>query len=227
MATSSLTQVTGKELIQRLLAGEREFSRTRIAPEAGALDKEAAYPSLLAYLRGQDLRAEPIKAAGVDWRGLRAPGLFFEFASLLGSNLSGAVLTDASFRRIDAVGASFKGANLSKATFVAARLGEADFTNAVMQDADFYEANLAAARFTGADLTRSFVIRTALKDVDLTGANLSEVFLYRADLRGATGLDKTKDLGTAKFYRTIITAKEQAAILGGFHDRPSFDVRDE
>jgi len=226
MTTTAMTQITAKELIQKLMAGERDVSNTRL-PADTALDKDDSYAALLTYLKAEDLRANPIKADHVEWRGIKAPGLFIEFASLLGSDLSGAVITDGSFRRIDGVGINFKGANLSRSTFVAARLGEADLTDAILQDADFYESNQAGASYRNADLTRSFIIRTALKDADLTGANLAGVNLYRCDLRGVKGLETTKDLGTASFYRTIITAKEQAAITAAFHARPSFDLRTE
>ena len=226
MATSAMIQLTAKELIEKLLSGERDMSNTQLPAET-ALDQEDSYDALLAYLKGEDLRANPMKADHVSWRGLKAAGMFFEFASLQGSDLSGAVITDGSFRRIDGVGATFRGANLSRSTFVAARLGDVDFSDAILQDADFYESNQPGARYRNADLTRSFIIRTALKDADLTGANFAGVNLYRCDLRGAMGLETVKDLGTATFYRTITTAKEQAVIVNAFHVRPSFDMRAE
>ncbi len=227
MTTQTLTSLTGKELMKKLMAGERDFSNTRIAPGDAMLALDPDYPALLSYLRGQDLRTTPIKAEHVDWRSFNAPGMFLEFSLLAGSDFSGAILTDASMRRVDCTGVNFRGANLSRAAFTAARLPEADFSGATATDCDFYESNLAGAKFRNCNLSRSYVIRTSLKDVDVVGANFGDACFYRLDLRGANGLDQALELGTAKLYRTIMTAKEQAIMAKAAEQRPSVDLRAE
>ena len=222
--TGTLTEIAPKDFVKRILGGERDFSSTRLT---GALDDEAGYAGLGAYLREQDLRAENLMAAGSDWSGLKARGLFFQFSKLAGINLSGADLRGADFRRTDFTGANLEGADLSGATVIGCRFREANLAGAVLRATDFYEASLPGAKLTGADLTRAFLLRLALKEADLTGAVLTGAIMYRADLRGVIGLDKVTDLGTVTFHQTIVTAAEQAIVDAALGGMPLFDVRSE
>lgn len=224
MAGKTQTQIAPKDFVKRIMDGERDFSSTRLT---GALDAEAGYAGLDAYLREQDLRAENLIAAGSDWSGLKARGLFLPFSKLAGINLKGADLRGADFRRTDFTGASFEGADLSGATVIGCRFQEANLAGATLRATDFYEASLAGARLPGADLTGAFLLRLALKEADLTGAVLTSAIMYRADLRGVIGLDRVVDLGTVTFHQTIVTAAEQAIIDKALGGMPFFDVRSE
>ncbi len=220
----TLTQIAPKDLVKRIMDGERDFSSTRLT---GALDEEAGYAGLGAYLREQDLRAEHLTAAGSDWSGLKARGLFFPFSKLAGINLSGADLRGADFRRTDFTGADLEGADLSGATVIGCRFQEANLAGAVLRATDFYEASLAGAKLPGADLTRAFLLRLALKEADVSGAVLTGAIMYRADLRGVIGLETVTDLGTVTFHQTIVTAAEQAVIDAAVGGMSLFDVRSE
>ncbi len=220
----TLTELAPSELVKRIMDGERDFSSTRLT---GALDEEAGYAGLGAYLREHDLRAENLMAVGADWSGLKARGLFFPFSKLAGINLSGADLRGADFRRTDFTGANLDGADLSGATVIGCRFQEASLAGAVLRATDFYEASLAGAKLPGADLTRAFLLRLALQEADLSGAVLTGAIMYRADLRGVVGLDKVTDLGTVTFHQTIVTAGEQAIIDAAVGEMSLFDVRSE
>ena len=220
----TLTEISPKDLVERIMDGERDFSSTRLS---GALDDEAGYAGLVTYLREHDLRAETLTAAGSDWSGLRARGLFFPFSKLAGINLSGADLRGADFRRTDFTGANLEGADLSGATVIGCRFQGANLAGATLRATDFYEASLAGAKLPGADLTRAFLLRLALKEADLSGAVLTGAIMYRADLRGVVGLDKVTDLGTVTFHQTIVTAAERAIIDAAVGEMPLFDVRSE
>src|SRR5437667_12469806 len=118
---AATTALTAAELARRILAGERDFSGTTLGAD-NDLWSLAEYDEMLAYLRGQDLRNSPVIAEGADWRGLTAPGLFFQAAKLSGANLSGANLQRADLRRAQLPGANLGGADLSGATLIVARL---------------------------------------------------------------------------------------------------------
>ncbi len=227
MMTNVLTEITANELLRRLLAGERDFASTRINAGQGDLAADPEFAALDEYLRGQDLRETPIVANGVDWRALRAPGLFFMGARLAGADFRGADLRDAEFRRADLSGAKFEGANVSGTNFIGARLMEADFSGATMIGTDLYEANISGGRLTDADLTGAFMLRLNLGSADLSGAKLTGVTFYRSDLRGAVGLDAVRDLGTCQFKHTIVTAHEQTIIEAALAALPRYDLRAE
>ena len=220
----TLTAISPKDFVERLMDGERDFSSTRLT---GALHDEVGYAGLVTYLKEQDLRAEKLIAAGSDWSGLKARGLFVPFSKLAGINLSGADLRGADFRRTDFTGANLEGADLSGATMIGCRFQEASLAGATLRATDFYEASLAGAKLPGADLTRAFLLRLALKEADLSGAVLTGAIMYRADLRGVVGLDTVIDLGTVTFHQTIVTAVEQAIIDAAVGEMPLFDVRSE
>ncbi|MPZ13737.1 MAG: hypothetical protein GEU73_04825 [Chloroflexi bacterium] len=219
-------ELTLEELARRLMDGERDFSSTRLAPgsDLGSTDR---YAELLDYLRGQDLRATPVIGERADWRGIRAPSLYLQSARLAGAELTGADLRGADLRRSDLTGATLAGADLSEATLIGSRLMNAVLQEAVMRETDVYEANLTNSVLRGADLSRAFLLRLSLRGADLTDATLSGADLYRADLRGAIGLGRARDLGTARFHQTVVTPAERELIEATIRSRRLFDVRDE
>ena len=84
----TLTPVSLGELVKRLMAGERDFSATRIPADDNSLETQEGFAELNRYLQEQDLRAEPILAERADWSGLKARGAFLAFSKLAGINLS-------------------------------------------------------------------------------------------------------------------------------------------
>ena len=226
--TEVLTQITAGELVRRLLQGERDFSRTRLAAGDADLSAAEGYAEMNAYLQGlQDLRENPITAAGADWRGIRAPGLYFLGARMSGVDLRGADLRDADIRRADLSGANLQGADVSGAVFIGTRLMESDFSGATMLGVDLYEANLSRGILRDADITNGYLLRLNLSEVDLTNAKLTNVELYRSDLRRAIGLETVRDLGTCHFKHTIVTQRERDIIEQAFRALPRFDMRAE
>jgi uncharacterized protein YjbI with pentapeptide repeats len=224
--TEAAPLIGGRELIRRILAGERDFSGTRLRPEEANLAALEGYQELLAYLQTQDLRAAPLVAERVDWRFLSAPGLVCQAARLAGADLSGAVLRGADLRRADLTGACLRDADLTHALLTHQRLQEADLSGARLAGADLYEANLTGAVLRNADLTGARVIRLTLQGADLTGARLTNVDFYRADLRGVVGLEAAHDLATVRLYQTIVTPRERELIEAAFRAQPWFDVRE-
>ena len=85
-------------------------------------------------------------------------------------DLSGADLSDASFKA-----ANFSGANLSGAIFRDAKLNGANFAGADLRNTDF----------SNADISGASLIRADISGANLDGANLSMTDLNHANLRGA------------------------------------------
>ena len=211
----TLTTISPNDLVKKLMDGERDFSSTRMPSGKSSLQDQEGYSELNEYLRGQDLRSDPVSAEGSDWRGLRARGFALQAGKLAGINLSNADLRGADFRRGEFTNADLHEADLAGAFLSNARSQEADLTGAVLRGADLYEANLTGASLRGADLTRAVLLKVPMKDADVTGAVLTDAIMYRADLRGVVGLDAARDLGTVTFYQTIVTAVEQYLGLVG------------
>ena len=223
----TLTHVSLEELVKRLMAGERDFSATRIAPDDNSLETQEGFADLNRYLQEQDLRAEPILAERADWSGLKARGAFLGFSKLAGINLAGADLRGAEFRRSDFTDADLRGANLDGAFFVGCRTQGADLSGSSLRGADFYEASLVGAKLAGCDLTRAFLLRLSLKDADLTGADVTGADMYRCDLRAAIGLDTVAGLGTVALHQTIVTPAERAIVEAALQASDRYDIRDE
>jgi uncharacterized protein YjbI with pentapeptide repeats len=222
-----LTEISAAELVKRLLAGERDFASTRIAPEKGDIAGQEGFEELNRYLQGQDLRETPIIATEVDWQGIKAPGLFFMSTKMTGANLSGADLRGADLRRCELTGANFRGAQLQRAVLNQGRYMEADFTDAMMPGADFYEANFSKARFQGVDFSGAYTLRANFSEADFTDALLTRATFYRSDLRGAIGLETARDLGTCEFKHTVVTKREREIIEAARQALPLFDLREE
>jgi uncharacterized protein YjbI with pentapeptide repeats len=222
---ATMTEITSAELVRRILDGERDFSRTRLV--ADNLDEADGYKEMLASLREQDLRANPLTFEGADWRGVRALGLFWERTRMSGIDLSGADLRDANLRGVDLQRANLQRANLSGSTFVVARLGGANFRNALLRGADMYECNATDAVLQRVDLTGAQLPRATFRGVDLTGAVLTNVNFYKTDLREVRGLVNTRDLGTCTYFRTVVTPTEHEAIWAAISAQPLFDLRED
>jgi uncharacterized protein YjbI with pentapeptide repeats len=223
--SETFTSVSGKEIIRRILEGERDFSHTRLAP-ATALHEEEGFPEMIAYLRQQDLRATPVIAEGVDWRGLRAPGLFLQSARFAEADLSGADLRNSNLRRAAFNGARLQHANLEGAVMMQCRFIQTDLSGANMRGADMYEAKVNGAVFRDVDLTFAQLLRVVFESSDITGAAVGGVNFYRTDLRNVAGLESVRDLGRALFHHTMVTRRQLDTIQTAVRSLPLFDVQD-
>lgn len=225
--SDTLKSISGRELIQRILKGEKDFSRTRLSSTEAPLNQEEGFEEMIAYLHKQDLRNEPVIAEGADWKGLRAPGLFFPSTRFAGADLSGADLRNSDLRRAAFNDAKLQQANLEGATIIHCRFMNTDLSGANMRGTDMYEAKLTGTVLRGTDLTFAQMPRIGLDGGDLTGAAVGGANLYRSDLRGVAGLDSVRDLGRASFHQTVVTQKQLETIEKAFRSLGYFDVRAE
>ncbi len=225
--TDTFKSISGRELIRRILDGERDFSRTRLSTTEAPLHEQEGFHEMAGYLQKQDLRNEPVIAEAADWRGLRAPGLFFPSTRFAGADLSGADLRNSDLRRAVFNEAKLQQTNLEGAIIIHGRFMNTDLSGANMRGADMYEAKFTGTVLRGTDLTFAQMPRIGLDGGDLTGAAVGGANLYRSDLRGVTGLDSVRDLGRASFHQTVVTRKQMETIEKAFRSLAYFDVRDD
>ena len=225
--TTTLTEISAEEIVNRILSGERNLAGTKLGPGQGDMARSSRFAEMNDYLRGiTDLRENPLDCTGVDWSGLHAPGLYFFGTKMAGANLTGAYLAGADLRRVDFTGGNLRSADLSWAVLNQGRWIEVDFNRAIMRGADFYEANFTKARFEAVNMAGAYTLRANFSEADFTAALLTGCTFYRSDLRRATGLDAARDLGTCEFKHTTVTAREREIIESAIDAVPRFILAD-
>jgi len=123
-------------------------------------------------------------APKVNWRRCLQDG-----RDLRQADLSGAVLSDASFGRTRMEKANLAGAEAPDARFTSADLSGADLSKAILRNADFTRTKLVGAKLGRADLRRARFFRADLTDADLTGAEIAGADFAAATLDGARWVD--------------------------------------
>jgi uncharacterized protein YjbI with pentapeptide repeats len=224
----TLTMISAAELINKILAGERDLSNTKFQPGKADLSAEDGFAELNKYVAGiTDLRENGFTANNIDWAGVRAPGLFLQSVKMPGANLAGADLRGADMRRSDMTGANLTGANLSGIVLNNGRYIGADFSDSDMTGAEFYEANFSKARFLNVNFAVAYTVRANFSEADFTGSELGGANFYRSDLRGAIGLEAAHNLASCAFKATVVTARERDIIEAARSALPLFDLRTE
>ncbi|MEX2430630.1 MAG: pentapeptide repeat-containing protein, partial [Dehalococcoidia bacterium] len=225
--TTSTTTLSAQEFMRKAMDGERQFQGIRLPEGQNDFTQDAAaLQAFNKYMRAQDLRTDPVIADGADWRGAHAQGLVLPYSKLPKADLRGADLREADVRRTDFTEAQLQGSDVSMATLVGARLQGADLSDAVMRATDLYEAGTAGVILCRADMTGALLFRISLKDADLTDANVFMAQSYRADLRGVKGLETVKGLGTVRFHKLMVTARERELVEAALRSGPMFEVLD-
>jgi uncharacterized protein YjbI with pentapeptide repeats len=127
---------------------------------------------------------------GVDWR-----RCLLDRRDFPGTDLTGAILRDASLQRTDLSKAKLVEVEGPDARFVSSVLAEADLSRSNFRSADFSRADLRGATLKDADLRRARFFNANLQGADLSGANLAGVDLTGAQLAGATWIDGSRVCG--------------------------------
>ncbi len=197
-----LIPMDGDELVRKLLDGERSF-RGIVIPDGYNMKDHEGYGEVLAYLRSADLEQNPVNIEGSRLYGLRAHKLFLPYICATGASLGDAKLYEA----------VLSGSKLDKTKSAGIRLAGAhldgvDFSGADLENTVFSEANLEKA-----DLNRANLQASWLEDSHVDGANFEGAWLVGANMVNVSGLDTSKNLGSAKFSgNTLVTRKEKAII---------------
>ncbi|MEM4318499.1 MAG: pentapeptide repeat-containing protein [Candidatus Pacearchaeota archaeon] len=148
---TQLIPMKGDELVKKILAGERDFSRIELEEGFNLADHES-FEELQKYLTNANLDLDPIIMDNSKLRGVVARNLYLPF-----------------FRG--------KEANLWGADLLGADLSGADLWRACLSGADLSGAYLWRACLSGADLSGAYLWRADLWGADLWGADLSSAYL--------------------------------------------------
>jgi uncharacterized protein YjbI with pentapeptide repeats len=222
---TTTTTITAAELMRKTMDGERDFTGSHMPQEQGLFTEDRAlFDAFNTYMRGQELRANPIIAGESDWRGVRAPGAFLQFTKLPKSDLRGADFRGSELRRADFTESRLQGSDLSGANLMVSGLQRADLSGSIMRGVDLYEASLAGVNLRGCDLSNAYFMRLNFKEADLTDATVFMAQFYRADVRGAIGLETVLGLGAAKFHQLGVTDRELRIIESAIRSGPMFDI---
>jgi len=218
---TQLTQISGKEFVEKILQDERDFSGIRLEPNFNLSGYEG-FAEMQAYLKKQELSENPVIIDHSEFYHINAKGLYLPFVRGTGANLRGAFLQGASLQGAYLAEASLQNAYLPRADLWKAVLHGAFLQGANLQYTNLREVHLAGASLQGANLKKADLWKAFLRGADLRGANLQytnlrEVELeganfWGADLRGARGLENALNLGLAFYQNTRVTRDQEAII---------------
>ena len=127
----SYIQMNGPNFVNKLLGGERDFSKIQL-PKGYDLAGYEGFSDLQRYLKEQDLRRNPVIIGDSSLVRLQAPGLYLPYVQGRGADLWGA----------DLGGADLWGADLGGADLGGAGLGGAGLWGADLWGADLWGADL-------------------------------------------------------------------------------------
>ncbi|GGX16788.1 pentapeptide repeat-containing protein [Streptomyces chartreusis] len=204
--------LTGAKLVGTNLTDARLFTANLTGADLSQADLTRAYMSgvkltsdptnpelFTANLTGPNLSQADLTRAyrsGVNITGDLDRGM--ARAKLVGTNLTGADLsqadlTGADLSQADLTGADLSqanltGANLRQANLTSVNLGDAILTSAKLVGADLTDAYLANANLTGADLSQADLTRAHMSGANLNGASLPGANLFGANLGTVMGL---------------------------------------
>ena len=145
--------MSGEELINKILGGERDFSGINL--EVGfKFSRHDGYNNLKDYLRNNATEEKPpYNFASSKLVMMTAKELYLPFASF------------------------------ENADFKAAEIYDSDFTKANFNNAYFWAATIQDSNFSEANLEGAYLKQTTLSGINFTGANMKGVDLIEADLQ--------------------------------------------
>jgi len=183
--------LSGKEFVEKVLAGERDFSFVRLEPgfDPESHEQYDAFKSALAEAASD---GDHLTLTGAAFRSIGADGL--------------------TLRSMEARGASFKAATLLGANLEEANLENADLRHATLATADLSHANLRNADLRCANFMYARLIAADLAGANVEAADLEYANMQRADLKDLRNLDRAKGTPTVNFNFAQLTEQEKAII---------------
>ncbi len=189
--------MTGKEFLEKILSGERDFSR--ISLENQDLAQDEAYQEVIEQLqaRGQKrAKKEPLLFRKSKLKKVKAPKFYAPYAD-------------------------FYLADLSYGNFIGSYFKEANFPEAKLIQTNLFSANLKGADFFKADLYHAI-----LQGADIKAARFSRADLSKTDLRNVQNLSYARDLPWAIFNHTLLSSEKEEAIIEDLRQKATyFEIR--
>lgn len=190
MAENTL-RICGVDFINKLLAGERDFSEIHLDPYF-SLSRHELFPVLQEYLKKADFEHTPVILDRADLTGLDADGVHLPFLKANGACFKHAVFMEA----------NLQSSELRKADFRYARLVQADMNACDLRDADMRQA----------DLNLATVTHSTLSGTNMAGANLLFTNMRRANINGIVNLAQARSVDMANFQFVSLSDKEKVII---------------
>lgn len=221
-------EMKGKEFMEKILKGERNFSRIKLEEnfKLSVYNPEGFYEMQI-YLIAQNLKDNPINIQYSEFPGFCAERLHlpytkgkeanFKKANLWRANFEGANLEGTHFDEADLKGATLDRSNLMGANFFMSDLRVASLKKANLCRAYLWRAKCGGADFSEADFEGANLGWANLEGACLEKANLEKTVFLRtdlinADLRFARNLNHTQNLETANFLETVVNEDEKGII---------------
>ena len=165
-----LINMKGKEIIKKILSGERKFSGIKLE-EGFNLSGHEDFGEIQEYLRRQELSKNPLNITDSEFRFVIANGIYLPYtlgkrANLGGANLGGAYLWKANLGGANLERAYLWGANLDRANLWKANLERAYLGNILNLETAI---NLNRAHFFETRVTKKeeAIIKEALRQTKL------------------------------------------------------------
>ena len=156
-----LINMKGKEIIKKILSGERKFSGIKLE-EGFNLSGHEDFGEIQEYLRRQELSKNPLNITDSEFRFVIANGIYLPYTLGKRANLGGANLERAYLWKANLGRANLGGANLERANLWKANLGGANLERAYLWGANLDRANLWKANLERAYLGNILNLETAI-----------------------------------------------------------------
>ena len=166
-----LIRMCGEEFIQKMVNGERNFSRVEL-PKGTDLTKLTEYNNMNDLLKKRSLKE------------YKRDAIILEYTSLVGLIAHNIWLPSADFSHADLSNSDFSSSFLRRANFAYANVSGVNFFSAELSRADFFNANLS---------------NSSLRKASLSRTNFAHTKLYKADLRDAKDFNEAMNFQYAFF----------------------------
>ncbi len=184
-------EMKGNEFVEKLLSGEKDFSRIHLEPFF-ALSADERFAEVLMTFTQVEMEESPIVLDNADCTGLDADGLCLPFLQAQGS----------CFKRATFMDADLPSANFSEADFRYARFLQADLSSCNLQGADLRQADLNLAKLN----------QSQLDGADFAGSNLLYTNMQSVYINGVVNLDRARFVETVNFQFVQLSDRERTVI---------------
>jgi uncharacterized protein YjbI with pentapeptide repeats len=189
-------QMKIEELVNELLAGERDFRRIQL-PRNADLQNYEGFSDLQKYLKRQNLEENPISLHGSQLQGVKAQGIWLPFARLNATDLRYGDL---------------KGANLAWVDLEEAQLGYADLKGVNLEWSNLKGANVKRADLTRTQMEYAKLVGTDFGEADFGEADFGYADFRAANLRNVKNLETVRNLSKIRLYKTKVTEEVRKII---------------
>lgn len=214
-------QMSGPELVKRILSGERDLKGIVLTP-GFILSRDNGLGEINDYAikNTRSLHNRGIDLSGSEFEGIVAPELYLPY--LIAEN---AIFRNCDFRRANFHGGDFYQANFQVSVLRGAELYEKSLAES--QNGNFageseqegHPSNFTQAHLSYTDMRFAFAYHCYFGGADFEGAKVSGLCLEGADLTNALNLEQAIGLGYANFDKTLVDIHNNSIIMEALSKR--------